>query len=179
MHTFFITGLPRSRTAWLANLFTTGNVFCFHEAPAFVDMKPERFPELFKGRNCEYVGNSDSSVPFYAKQIVEMFPDTKFVYIRGDIEKTVTECSIIFERPMRPAVELCQKLLTEFADTYKPLKVDVDCLDKLNIAKMLWEYCVPTIPFDEQRYIMLRDMDVKLTEKGLDKRRELLCQSGL
>ena len=29
---FFITGLPRSRTAWLANWFTYGHTFCFHEA---------------------------------------------------------------------------------------------------------------------------------------------------
>lgn len=28
---FFILGMPRSRTAWLANFMTTGDVFCHHE----------------------------------------------------------------------------------------------------------------------------------------------------
>ena len=31
MSNFFITGLPRSRTAWFSTFFTGNNSFCYHE----------------------------------------------------------------------------------------------------------------------------------------------------
>lgn len=61
MTTFFITGLPRSRTAWMAALMTDADTFCWHEAMNGCKTRAE-----FYGRMCiggyQNVGNSDSGL---------------------------------------------------------------------------------------------------------------------
>ena len=58
---FFITGLPRSRTAWLANYFSTGDVFCWHEAMAGITCKQDYWARLAT-THYKHVGNSDCTL---------------------------------------------------------------------------------------------------------------------
>ena len=64
---FFITGLPRSRTAWLAAYFTEGNVFCYHDGLKYLNSK-EDFYDLMHNAHRDYrlemIGNSDSGLIF-------------------------------------------------------------------------------------------------------------------
>jgi len=54
---FYITGLPRSRTAWLSRLFTFGDVACLHDA----SVRKEWWYELDE-IDKSMVGNSDSGL---------------------------------------------------------------------------------------------------------------------
>ena len=52
---FFITGLPRSRTAWMAAFCSTGSVVCHHELMGQVSSKQEFWDEMARDNR----GNSD------------------------------------------------------------------------------------------------------------------------
>lgn len=61
MKTFLITGLPRSRTAWLANLFTTGHVYCQHDG--LRKTAPDKWADAIRAPNRPVCGIADSIVP--------------------------------------------------------------------------------------------------------------------
>ena len=74
---YLITGLPRSRTAWLANYLTIGSSFCYHEG------LKECFDigDLRMMKKAPYTGNSDSSAVFFVDEMKNLFPDMKIVII--------------------------------------------------------------------------------------------------
>lgn len=82
---YFITGLPRSRTAWFAALFSASkDCFCFHdglngcrtveELKIRLESRPER-----------HVGDSDSGLMIL--DLERLFPDAKVVLIKRDVEE--------------------------------------------------------------------------------------------
>lgn len=92
MNHFFITGLPRSRTAWFSNFLTFGNSFCWHDG--FDGL--ENF-EGFKVRmnldGCENVGNSDPANLLFWREISFWYPKARWVVIRRPFEEVVKSCS--------------------------------------------------------------------------------------
>ncbi len=69
---FVITGLPRTRGAWLAAYFSQGDVLCYHEATLnFSDMDVEGYT---------HVGNSDSGYTI-CPDWVEELGDHKLVVV--------------------------------------------------------------------------------------------------
>lgn len=83
---FFITGLPRSRTAWLAAYFTDGNVFCYHDGLKYLNKK-EEFYYLMGAAHKDYkldtIGNSDSGLIYTDFQT--RFPDADTVIIERPV----------------------------------------------------------------------------------------------
>jgi hypothetical protein len=57
MTPFFITGLPRSRTAWLANFFTTDHSFCYHDISRVGSVWA-----ILESTSSDFVGDSDSGL---------------------------------------------------------------------------------------------------------------------
>ncbi len=68
MTPFFITGLPRSRTAWLAVASTTGNSICHHE-PGFGDYESAR--DIWQAPSEVRVGISDAGLGLHIRRIVD------------------------------------------------------------------------------------------------------------
>lgn len=73
---FFITGLPRSRTSWLANLFTTSDQMCYHDLLDQVDSLAEFLAKLAGGN-----GDSDSGLVFLYPKLAEMFPESRWLLV--------------------------------------------------------------------------------------------------
>jgi hypothetical protein len=65
---FFITGQQRSRTAWLASLFTDERSYCYHDAMRTVSKLPcledAVDPKRLEGEY-EHVGDSDNGLPLF------------------------------------------------------------------------------------------------------------------
>ena len=64
---FFITGHQRSRTAWLANLFNTEDVFCHHDASRSMP-NPPQLEEVVNGKaspEANFIGDSDNGLPVF------------------------------------------------------------------------------------------------------------------
>ena len=80
MKHFFITGLPRSRTAWLANLLTTDTSVCYHEKIRECDSF-EKYIVKMTTAPVEKVGDSSSGHLLFYRQMVQTFPDAKWVLV--------------------------------------------------------------------------------------------------
>lgn len=83
---FFVTGYPRSGTAWMAT-FLSGcpGVTCTHEALRHLDAI-EELPEALRGPGLQ--GTADSALPFFLDEIEAIFPDASWVLL--DREKTAS-----------------------------------------------------------------------------------------
>lgn len=162
---FFITGLPRSRTAWLSNLFTYKDCYCFHELAKF----GKNFHELrdvFLNRGEGYIGTADPSLPFYYEDIAPMFPNNKLVIIERDLEEVIKSLSG-FWMPDEQIKELVEKTyigLQNLKDKFNPLVIKYEDIDKLETIEQLWYYCVPGITFDKQRFDMLEQFRIEVHE---------------
>lgn len=78
MKSFFITGLPRSRTKWFADYFTQGGTPCLHEA--FGCSSSQTFNDLLESG----IGISDSGLWCYPFLFSDN-PDIPVVYIQRDM----------------------------------------------------------------------------------------------
>lgn len=70
---FLITGLPRSRTAWLAAVANTiPDAICYHEPVLEAEGWRESLA-VWRSNRCEFVGISDSGLGFHLAEIIETF----------------------------------------------------------------------------------------------------------
>lgn len=148
---FFITGLPRSRTAWLANFFSTGDVFCWHEAMAGVGSQDEYWKRM-RSPQATYVGNSDCGLFMggYRK-------GCPLVIIERDLDE-VEEALFHKGFPGTRSVLIESK---EAMDEMVGLRIPFeDINDRL---EEIHNTCVTT-PFNEQRAEQLIKLRVELTE---------------
>lgn len=80
---FFITGLPRTRTCWLANLFTTERQFCHHDLLGCVDDIPGLLREM-TAHPGKAVGDSDSGLWLVRAWFKARWPAAPWVFVRRD-----------------------------------------------------------------------------------------------
>lgn len=93
---FFITGLPRSRTAWMANLLSYGDTsFCFHEAVRRATDLSAQF-NLYESLPHEFVGDSSCGLLLNWREISAQYPDARWVIIRRDPQAVLESCRRAF-----------------------------------------------------------------------------------
>ena len=162
--TFFIASQPRSRTAWLANFFTTGSSYCYHEAlkscPTVLELQ-----KAFEETPADYVGNSDSGLPFYIDEVMSAFPEAKLVVIERDPAEVLRSLQKAYPQTpegLKEAVELTGQALEILKKKYHPLVVGYEELNRPETCRKLWQYCVPTLPFSEKRWKMLDLLTVEI-----------------
>ena len=69
---FLITGLPRSRTAWLSVAATNDQSICWHEPTITLRRWEDVFTEVWGRSNHRYVGISDSALGFHLREITQL-----------------------------------------------------------------------------------------------------------
>jgi hypothetical protein len=176
MNPFFFTGLPRSRTAWLANYFTYGPSFCFHDGLRFCrrisDLR-KMFDEL-SAFTC--VGDSDSGLLHVATHVNVEFPTAKWVLI----ERDSVECLMSFLRHFaQHPYPGAPREINELCDNFRALEVKRDQLlnivppERLRVVSfstldvrttiiMLWDWITEGAPFAQQRYDLLDKLAVNV-----------------
>lgn len=157
---FFITGLPRSRTAWLANLFTTADILCHHEPI-------QHFQKLIRDNPGGRTGFSDSTLAFYFDLIVKEYPCAPWIYVRRDpaaalasFEKFVGS---VVEVPKAKGEEFFHKLrdkLETISEAANVLTVDFEDLWQPEVISKVWSWCVSE-PFNAQRARLLQGLRVQ------------------
>ena len=80
---FFVTGLPRSRTAWLANLLTENKSVCWHELTGTLNSIAE-LKDLVERAETEIVGVSEPTLLPHWSEINQLLPDARWVFVRRD-----------------------------------------------------------------------------------------------
>ncbi len=121
---FFITGLPRSGSAWIANYLSYGNCMCLHDA--WKDNTPTDLKELFSSLSVYAAGTADPANVMLYDKINKEFPDAKWVVIT---------------RPQQEVEEACKNLnmpLSDFTKNFQKLSKEKNPL-KIPFSKLFDE----------------------------------------
>jgi len=174
---FFITGHPRSRTAWLSNLFTTGRVVCVHDATRMVKKLPHLDEVLSEARyDADYIGASCNGLP--------LFPECLESFLEGQDRLPIA----IIERPVDEVRESLYRFTPEVPKkaTDRLLEKSYEGLAKIKLLPhvlvlpysalnspaaldVLWNHLIPTIPFDMQRANLLRGLNTQIQQPWYNK----------
>lgn len=174
----FITGLPRSRTAWLANAFTWGSVFVEHDALKHlgdVADLPAHFAALAAATGASTVGTSDSGLLMVWRRVMELFPQARWLHVRRPLEEARQAFFQAFGRTpykgMEPVtwpqtVEMfhwLRHLELEFLEQAPDvLTVPVEALSTEAGLRGAWEHLLEELPYPEIRNRMLMDFRLQV-----------------
>lgn len=146
---FFILGLPRSRTAWLANFMTHDGLFCYHEGIDGCTSMNE-----YK----EKIGNDgDSSTGLIMLNLDRYFTDAKKVIIDTSIDRAAEFGSEAYG--------------VDMTDMFEKAKNKLDAMDGLHIdfndinvrLREIWEY-ITDKPFNQKRADMLVKLNIQVND---------------
>lgn len=166
---FVITGYPRSRTAWLANLFTYGTCFCLHDGlqhgANFWDVV-EASADCTSG--VRHVGNSDSGIALLFAP--EELRGTKVIIVERERSDALESYQRYFEKHPYPGLgvpdrrklervfEMAEtkiRLLKETLPRETVRTVSYQNLEAPDSAEALWNFIAPDEAFNRQRFEML------------------------
>lgn len=147
---FFILGLPRSRTAWLANFMTYGDTFCYHEG-----INGCHTVEDYKAKLSYNKG--DSSTGAVLIDLDKHFPDAKKVIIDSDINRAIEYSEELTGNPNEDWMTHIQSRLYQLDG----LKVDYDDID--DNLQAIWEYLTDT-EYNEDRANMLLKLNIQVQD---------------
>jgi hypothetical protein len=162
MSPFFITGLPRSRTAWLANFMTYGGAYCRHEG---LWKEAETITWLGAG---PHRGLADSTLPFAWERLSQSFPTFSLVIVEREPEASFDSLLGFLDRGelrvnrtlLRHRFEGLGRALRVLKHSTPHIAVKFEDLHKLETLHRIWEHCVP-FPFDMTRAEMLETLNVQ------------------
>lgn len=166
---FFITGLPRSRTSWLANFFTYNNSFCYHEATRFCTSMDD-LKELMHNHSAENIGNADPAMLYIMNDAIQAFPDAKIVLIEREIHETIDSFIDFYTsyeyKSIQEWIESLYEIMERIKQKYEVLTVRHDKLNQMEECKKIWDYLLPDEEFDEKRWSLLDELYInKLVDK--------------
>ncbi|MHC4648675.1 MAG: hypothetical protein ACYTBJ_24730 [Planctomycetota bacterium] len=143
---YFILGLPRSRTAWLANFLTYDGHYCHHEAINGCASIQEYKDKI--------EGCGDSTTNLLMIDFERHFPESKIVVIHRDIKASIDFARTVFKADMTEMLERASDKL----NSIKGLHIAFDEInDRL---RDIWEYLIGD-SFDEKRAQMLIGLNVQ------------------
>jgi hypothetical protein len=163
---FLITGLPRSRTAWLSNFLTIpGQTFCYHELRRWELTVPEMADRLMR-RPERYVGTADSALPFYINELMEHLPQAKIIIIDRDdgivFDSMIAAFGQEFATESGKLLDLTGEALLELKAAFRHTVVKYNDLDKFDTCREIWNACCPLLEFDNDRWAMLDEFKVEV-----------------
>lgn len=172
---FFITGLPRSRTAWCANFMTAGDAFCYHDGLA----NCRTLDDFARKMDAHPVsGDSDSGLVFFVDELRDRYPDAQWAVLRRDPAEVVR--SLVSMPPYQnlPRIEEDAAEAMVAAATVKldklaaepgVLSVRVEELSTREGARALWWHCLrDRVPWETARWEMLRDLRVTVASERVN-----------
>lgn len=154
MRNFLITGLPRSRTAWMAAFME-----CDHE-PRFNLESREDIAEYFsKNQGC-----SDHGLGFWAKYIVEDLKVRTVIIDRpiDEVEASLETLGLDF-----PKNNYCDVLLDKLSEVREhPLVMCVPfkALNEIRVMQKVFWHLRPGVAFDEERFNLMKNIIIEVTQ---------------
>lgn len=154
MTPYLVTGLPRSRTAWMAEWLPN----CVHEPVIDLDAIDD-----LRGVYAKHQGVSDSGLGFWLDWILREIKPRTLIIERdiAEVERSLAELC-----PQMPATNLCQLLRAEL-DKHKahPLVMVVPfhaLSHPITMRKVWWHLTGNHNPFDEGRYDRMNKMNIQV-----------------
>jgi hypothetical protein len=175
---FFITGIPRTRTAWLANFFTTKNSFCWHDAMKGGWRAEHVHDKLMQAKLAGnyYCGDADSGLLLVMERMNEIFPQARWLFVRTTPADAARSYREYFtegkEYPGVPAGTDLEEMMENIHEKYEAalasvpasrrLEVDKTDLDHPKVMESVWRWLVPGLSWDPLRYELLNELAVNV-----------------
>lgn len=159
---FLITGLPRSRTAWLAVAATNDQSICFHEPTAWLDRWADVFAGVWGAHWSRYVGVSDSIMGFHLPEIIERCHPRILIIERDpvEVEASLRKLDIL---PTNYCSLLTEALRHEHSSI---LRVRFQSLSDSRIVVRALRHLMPDAWISVERIEQLQRMNIQ-TDMGL------------
>ncbi len=162
MDNFFIISLPRSRTAWLSNYLTYEDSFCFHEGLVGCDSLKALRGKM-EATGFKKVGNSDCMNILLIDNIMDEFPDAKFVFVHRPKEQVIHELRGLGLNE-NGFIEIAVQKMETFCDFGLHVNYD-DLKDPLTCAEV-YSYCTGNESnFDRWRLLDKLDISIFIGRK--------------
>lgn len=149
---FIIVSLPRSGSTWLSNLLTTEHSICWHDSTGFaLPHEMDNYPtnKRYKGICC--------TAAWMWKDWYKNHPAKKLVIVRD-----ITLINASMEKLGMPEVGI-PDLRSFFVIEGKRVQFsDLFLQDK---AREIWEYLLPNLKFDHERYQELVKMNIQPSDR--------------
>lgn len=162
---FLILGFPRSKTAWLANYFTYGGVFCWHE------LSLNHSTDDIKTKLGDFNGNADSGLVFKPDWVIRMantgamrvlFVNRPKKEIAQSLSKAYNEENIRMDN-IDFLVEMINfnlnKIKLSVYDV-SPDRMEVDYHDMFVDFEKVHSFLAPQVPYDGERFELLKNLRV-------------------
>ncbi len=162
MTSFFITGMPRARTAWVSNYLTHGSCFCEHEGLSYVDTPEALVQRMANRREYESSGISDSGAVLFHKELRRRCPGARWVFLLR--EKSECEDSFFLERGIKLSLD---EHVARVHAAIKPGDLVVHFKDIDARILEVAQFVCPTWHHVQDRHDMLLQWDVQLTGAAL------------
>jgi len=170
---FFIMGLPRSRTAWLANWFSQTHArtssFCFHDGSRLGNITA-LFDE-YQDHGYDYLGNSDSSIGFQYEWLAQAYPEAKWLLVERPLEDVLVAARRALGwmgvapgdavEGMEALVERHEEIKAK-APAERLLVLPFDELAKGKVLALAQHWLTPLIPFDRDRFRLVTALNVQV-----------------
>jgi hypothetical protein len=172
MTPFFITGLPRSRTAWLANFFTTDHSFCYHDISRVGSVW-----SILESTSSDFVGDSDSGLLTLVDSLLIRYPMARWLFLHNTVDRATKSFERYFtvdneypgtkESNIREAMEIAKQLYDiAVQKVNNKMEIEVDELDNFQTVKQVWQWLLP-LPWNQQRYTMLNTFRINIIPQKL------------
>lgn len=156
---FFITGLPRSRTAWLANFLTWDGTMCGHEL-MFGLTKETYADELSK-----WSGAAETLLPIRWPEIEAVLDSSPVIVIQREPHEVAASLRRLQVAKADLATEWMQGRLETFIQRFPNAVVfPYRSLTREDTLQMIWQHCTgkPAQPVNRVR--MLAQFNVQVTQ---------------
>lgn len=158
MKNFLILGLPRSRTAWLANFLTYKNSFCYHDLLAYC--KDEQ--ELKNKMNLfgyDFIGTADTAGFLLPKH--DLFKHAPKVIIHRDSDDVIKSLENFLNASVS---KKWIRYIDEQLNKVKGLHVNYSEIN--NNLEKIWHHCL-NVPYNHERAKLLSNFNVVINDVEL------------
>jgi hypothetical protein len=154
-NSFLICAFPRSRTMWLAQFLSVPGVsVTTHEATEFAGSASEFWENAeaaCRGAGADIYGNSDSANIFVLPALLAERPLTRVIWIA----RPIVEVAKSMKAAKMPFTEQSARTLIAMRDAHRDhfdAIITFESLERMDICRWIWEYCLPGVPFDAGRW---------------------------
>lgn len=156
---YLITGLPRSRTAWMAQFMPN----CVHEPITYMK-KIEDIKTVY----ADHDGISDSGLGFWLDWILHNVAPRTLIIDRDldEVEKSLAEMNLGL--PATNYCELLQEKLDEHAKHPLVLRVPYEALGNMRVMQKVWWHLLGhRYAFDEARFKRMNAINITVSNDHL------------
>lgn len=139
MNAFFIFALPRSRTAWLANMLTHSRSHCYHELCTELTSIME-LPSWLIKTGKTYSGFADTALIHHGPRIKKMYPDARYVIVERPLTEVAASLKGMGAEVTGHLLLAYERLQTFSADNL--LRIKYAELDSEQTIRTLWHHCL-------------------------------------